>query len=154
MTKLLVTLGTLILSLNAHADGFRCSTEEGLNIKVFNHTDNNVGTRSVAKMIVSNDNVGFGNKTIATFSDAQSLVSSLKQTYVAKVDLRYSTVGGKGELIGGTRLGEVDLIILSVDFNYSRPVADGTIVPGWITLQKRNGQELIQEATCIRYLKN
>jgi|GEM_PF-779182 len=154
MKNLLLVLTAVLVSTQAQADGFLCSTDDGLNIKVYNHTSGDKGTRSVAKMIVSDDNVGFGNKTIATFSDAQSLVASHKQTYIAKVDLRFGTVGGKGELIGGTKLGELSHIILSVDFMYSEPTANGEHVNGVVTLQKRNGEEIIEFANCTRYLKN
>lgn len=154
MKKLMTVMAITLVSTSAMADGFLCATEDGLNVKVFNSTSGDVGTRSIAKMIVSNANVGLGNKTIATFSDAKGTVASYKQTYVANVDLRFNDSNRKGELIGDTKLGQLSKIVLSVDFSYSEPVEQGTELTGWITLVKRSGEELVYEATCTRYLKN
>lgn len=154
MKNTLTLIALSLLSSTAFADGFLCSTEEGLNVKVFNHSSASEGTRKVAKMIVSNEFVQAGNKTIATFSDVKGTVASYKQTYVANVDLRFKESNRKGELVGDTKLGELDLIILSVDFSYDQPVEKGIQLSGWLTLVKRDGEEFAYEATCTRYLKN
>jgi hypothetical protein len=154
MKALIVALAVLASTTVAHADGFVCTSESGIVLKVYNHTAPEKGTRSAALMVVSNSEVGAGNKTIAKFTDAKRTVASLKQTYVGKVDLRVSESNRKGELIGGTKLGQLDLIILSVDFSYAAPVAHGEALTATLTLQKRNGEELIEDVNCTRYLKN
>lgn len=154
MKALIAALAVLGTSFIAKADGFVCTSESGLVLKVYNHTEAQKGTRSAAVMIVSNSGVGHGNKTIATFTDAKSTVSSYKQTYIGKVDLRVLESNRKGELIGGTKLGQLDMIILSVDFSYAAPLAHGQDVGATLTLQKRNGEELIEDVNCLRYLKN
>lgn len=149
-------IGSIIAltGFNAQADGFTCTSESLLNVKVYNHTSPNVGTRSVSKMVVSDSAIALGNRTIATFDDAQSQVASYKQTYVANVDLRYANSNRKGELIGGTKLGNLHQIILSVDFSYARPVTSNTLLKGMLTLVKRDGEEIIEEVNCRRYLKH
>ncbi len=154
MKSTILALTVILVGTIAHADGFLCMSDDGLNVKVFNHTSANEGTRSVAKLIVSDENVGYGNKTIATFSAAHSLVASYKQTYVANVDLRFKDSSRKGELIGGTKLGELAQIVLSVDFSYANPLSNDDTVNGTLTLIKRDGEELIEAMNCKRYLKN
>lgn len=151
---ILAALATLTTASLAHADGFECRTESGMNLKVYNNTQAQLGTRTAAIMIVSNENVNYGNKTIATFEQVDGLLSSYRQTYVAKVDLRYSGSNRAGEYIGGTRLGELAYVYLSVDYNYSQPAANGAYLKGWMTLQKRTGEGLAEQAVCRRYLKN
>lgn len=154
MKALIVAIAIMGTSFIAKADGFVCTSESGLVLKVYNHTEAQKGTRSAAVMILSNSDVGHGRKTIATFTDAKSTVSSYKQTFIGKVDLRVSESNRKGELVGGTKLGQLDLIILSVDFSYAAPVAHGQELSATLTLQKRNGEELIEDVNCARYLKN
>jgi hypothetical protein len=144
---------TIAAASMAQASGFVCETESGLNIKVYNHTDSNQGTRKAAVMIISDSFVGGGNKTIARFTGVKQTLKSKSQTYVANVDLRFADSRNAGELIGGTKLGQLDEIVLDVMFSYASPVAAGTEVPATLTLVKRNGQSIEEEVSCVRYLK-
>jgi hypothetical protein len=153
MKKMIIAISVLVGAL-AHADGFKCITESGLNIKVYNHIDPSKGTRNAAVMVVSDANVGLGNKTIATFYADKGVLTSRVLTYVAKVDLRVSESNRAGELIGGTKLGYLARIILNVDFSYSSPLFDGEKTSATLLLQKRDGKQAVESAICTRYLKN
>ena len=152
--KSLIVIAALITGQIAAADGFKCITESGLKIQAYNHTNPNAGTRSAAVLVVSDANVGYGNKTIASFNAEKGVLASQDLTYTAKVDLRMVESNRRGENIGGTKLGYLAAIKLDVDFTYSRPVPEGTRVQGLLTLIKRDGTRLYQNATCTRYLKN
>ena len=152
-TSLLFMFAALVGSL-AHADGFKCITESGMNIKVYNETKPNMGTRSGAVMVISDANVGLGNKTIAVFKASKNTLASNAQNYMAKVDLNILESSRKGELIGGTKLGYLAWIGLVVDFSYAHPVPEGTKMAATMSLIKRNGQKILEDVVCTRYLKN
>jgi hypothetical protein len=153
MKKIILALATIMASQVTLADGFRCKTESGLNVKVYNHTDAAQGTRTASFMVISDENIGYGNKTIASFSDIKNTLSSKELVFVADVDLRVSESSRKGESIGGTKLGQLDQIVLSVAFSYAYPIRDGDMSRGRLYLVKRNGEELSDAAVCTRYLK-
>ena len=85
----------------AKADGFTCQGRStGVNIKLFNHTDADAGTRSAAVLVLSNPAIQSPNKTIAKFTDAnQTLAYKGYGKYEAKVDLRFNDSGRAGENI-------------------------------------------------------
>ena len=150
-----VMAAVMATSSAAFADGFVCETRaQDLNVKVYNNTKAENGTRNAAVMVVSDPSVTYGRKTIARFTDVNGTISSKGAYYTANVDLRFNDSSRKGELIGGTKLGELDTIELAVDFNYSRPIADGEEVRGTLLLNKRNGQTIEKALDCVRYLKN
>jgi hypothetical protein len=105
-------------------------------------------------MVVADQKIQFGNKTIATFLAEKRTLSSQELTYVGKVDLRVVETRRKGELIAGTKLGYVDQIALTVDFSYSRPQQHGTVLAGELAVLKRDGTITTEGAVCERYLKN
>lgn len=149
--KNLLAVVAMIVSQQAMADGFTCQTVEGdLNIRLYNQTQPNAGTRSAAVMILSDANVGFGNKTIAKLSAEAATLSSDGTSYLGVVDLR--RLSG-GENIAGTKLQYVKHINVEVDFSYSNPVAHGTVLRGWMTIEKRDGSEFTEKLVCKRYLK-
>lgn len=152
MKKVFALIAVLVAGSIASAEGFKCETESGLAVKVYNHTMG--ATRTAAVMIISDTLVGAGNKTIAKFTNVQGNLDSKSATYVANVDLRFSDSSRKGELIAGTKLGELDTVVLDVDFSYAAPVAEGTEMAAELTLVKRNGQHIVEQAVCSRYLKN
>lgn len=154
MKNSIIVLLTMISSTAAMADGFICTSQSGLNLKVYNHTSASQGTRTAAVLVISNSNVGAGNKVIAKFTDVKGTLTSKSQIYTANVDLRFSDSNRKGELIGGTKLGELDQIELAIDFSYSQPLANGEETSAVLTLVKRNDSELVENVNCIRYLKN
>jgi len=156
MKKLILSTAMMIMaSTAAHADGFLCDNQEGnLRIKVYHHTQPQLGTRNVAVMIVSDPTVADGRKTIATFDADKALLTSSSATYTANVDLRFSTSNRKGENVGGTKLGELDQIILHVDYSFDNPVPAGSEVGGEAVLVRRGSASDIRiPMNCSRYLK-
>ena len=144
-----------LASQTVYADGFVCeNTDHGLKVKVFNHTNPNVGTRTAAIMVVSDTSIAYSNKTIAKFESVTGLLTSKGATYTSKVDLRFNDSGRKGELIGGTKLGQLAKIELEVAFTIAAPIEDGETTPGYLTLVKRNGEFTGLDMDCVRYLKN
>jgi hypothetical protein len=155
MKNLVLSLIALSAAAVAQADGFQCETLAGdLAVKIYNHTQAEAGTRTGAVMVVSDTTVSHGRKTIARFTDLNERLSSRNSTYVADVDLRYNDSKRKGELIGGTKLGQLDQIVVDVAFSYGAPVTAGTELAGEMTLVKRNGEEIVLDLVCSRYLKN
>jgi len=155
LMKLFITTLVLLSGLTqARADGWVCATEdESLRVRVYNHVQPELGTRTAAVMVFSDPRVGAGRKTIARFTAGNTL-SNLGSSYEANVDLRFADSSAKGELIAGTKLGFIDTITMDVDFNYSRPVAAGELTQGDLTVVKRNGRITQLEVSCERYLKN
>ena len=153
--KNIVFVLAMTLSSTVFADGFVCeSNEENLNIKVYNQTQPQLGTRNAAVMVVSDPRVASGRATIATFESADSLLTNDSSTYTSLVDLRYKNSNRKGENIAGTKLGELKYIVLHVNFSYAHPVAVGTRLAGEVTLVKRSGETIPVDMVCFRYLKN
>ena len=155
--KLVNTLAVLAIatfSASAQADGFSCQTVDGdLNVKIYNHTNPEVGTRVAAVMVVSDPAVSGGRKTIVRFTEVNGVLESRASRYEANVDLRFNDSARKGELILGTKLGQLDKIIADIDFSYAAPVAAGEEVEGKLILVKRNGDRVRADLTCARYLK-
>jgi hypothetical protein len=142
------------LSVPAQADGFICENRsEDLVLKVFNHTQPELGTRNAAVMVLSDSSVQAGNKTIARFTDVNGTLNSRNVVYTARVDHRFNDSGRKGELIAGTNIGALKAIILDVDFSYARPVSAGAWIRGDLELVKRNGDTVSVVMDCARYLK-
>lgn len=154
MKKSAFALLALLSVAPAFADGFVCQSQDGLVAKVYDHTDPSEGTRKAAVLVLSNSNVGDGNKTIARFTDAAPTLSNDGTNYVANVDLRYNDSGSKGKLIGGTKLGQLKTIELNVNFSYVETMGAGEETEGRMTLTKRNGEEITIDMECTRYLKN
>ncbi|MCX6119410.1 MAG: hypothetical protein NT027_17875 [Proteobacteria bacterium] len=141
------------ISATSFADGFKCQTvDESLNVKVFNQTEPSEGTRNAAIMILSNPEVSFGRKTIATF-EADGTLQNEAARYIAKVDQRFSGSNRDGELIGGTKLGQLAKVVLKIDFSYAAPIEDGEEASATVSLFKRNGDRINLDAVCTRYLK-
>lgn len=155
MTKMMLIASMLFAGSFAHADGFSCQTEDGsLNVKIYNHTSPNAGTRNAAVMVLSDTSVGAGNKTIARFDAEAGTLKSKNVVYTAKVDLRFADISRKGENVLGTKLGQLSTVKVALNFYYNMPVAQGEEVSGTIAWVKRNGQEGQMEVLCERYLKN
>jgi len=153
-TILFLSAVASLASQAAMADGFICSTEDGLTIKMYNHVQPALGTRNGAVMILSDDSIQYGRKTIARFTDVKGTLSNSGASYEANVDLRFNDSGRKGELVLGTKLGELDRVYVDVAFNYAAPVSTQELVAGTITATKRNGEIIEQALECSRYLKN
>jgi len=149
----------LISSTSALADGFLCEGKNsGLQIKLYNHTDPALGTRTPAVLVLSNPRVQSDRKTIAVFSDQNQTLEYLgRGQYQAKVDLRYLDSGRQGENVAGTKLGQLKTIILKIKFSYSHSgtqIANSVDeIPASLFYQKRNSELLDEQATCKRYRK-
>jgi len=156
MKKSIVVMLAVFMGTQAWADGFRCQSIDGdLNVSVFNHTQPEIGTRVGAVMVLSDPSVKAGRKTIARFTGVNGTLASDSLTYIAKVDLRFKDSRRKGELLAGTRLGQLAEIQLDVDgFTYLQPIADGDLVSGTLSLTKRSGDIIEVAMDCVRYLKN
>jgi len=153
--KALIMLIAGLMATTANADGFVCENlEENVRIKVYNQTSAERGTRSSAVMIVSDPSVSHGRKTIATFESADGLLTNSGSRYTAEVDLRFSNSGRRGENLASTKLGEVDQLILDVDFSYAQPVEDESELNGTLILKLRSGERRHVELMCERYLKH
>lgn len=140
---------------SARADGFVCdSVNENLRVRVYNHTLSEDGTRNPAVMVISDTTVGQGRKTIAKFEGANGSLTADTAFYDAKVDLRRIDSRRKGELIGGTKLGQLDHIKLDVLFSYADPLEAGEQTDGSLLLEKRNGDVIQIDMVCERYLKS
>jgi hypothetical protein len=155
MKTLLIAIMSLGFSGAAMADGFVCDTLDGnYTVKMYNHTSPSKGTRNGAVMIISDNNVMSGRKTIATFDTELTLWDREGAQYVANVDLRTTGAGRAGENVFGTKLGQIDTIKLNIAFLYSAPVKAGQELDAQLVVTKRNGQKGKIEAVCSRYLKN
>jgi hypothetical protein len=155
MKNIIASLIVIAASATAQADGWVCTSDESsLNVKIYNQSQPELGTRNAAVLILSDANIGGGRKTIAKFDAAESLVAQYGSTYTGKVDLRFNNTGRKGELIGGTKLGELALVHVLVDFSYLAPLEHGEETSAELVLVKRDGEELSETLTCARYLKN
>jgi hypothetical protein len=151
MIKAFITVAGFLLGGLAHADGFICeSYAANLRIKVYDQIDMSVP----AAMIVS-DPSRTDHRTIASFKQESCLLSQSGSTYSAKVDLRYSGSRESDQIITGVALGEVDQIVLQVDYNVTMPLTDGAELPGKMTVTLRSGAAPIElEALCERYIKD
>lgn len=148
----------------AFADGWNCTTttvqsdkNRDVNVRIRNHSTPEFGTRNVASIVVSDPYAKSGNKTIMTFENGiredVSTVYSNGTHYEANVDNRYK--GAKNaKYILGTRVNALSTAHFDVAFSYDRPVAEGTIVGGKITLVKDSGDKVVRYMDCTRYLKN
>jgi hypothetical protein len=155
MFKSTLITAVAVMGLNATAEGFRCEAAElPLAIKVYGATLSSPATREAQVMVISDTSVSHGSKTIARFTKADGTLSNQGANYVGNVDLRFADISRSGENIAGTKLGEVDRILLAVDFSYVAPIEDGQQVAGTLYLTKRNGDSITVDLECIRYLKN
>jgi hypothetical protein len=144
-----------VIAAPAMADGFECENlSENVRIQVYNEVQPSRGTRSSAVMVISDPSVKPGRKTIAKFEAADGLLDKVDTAFVGKVDLRFSSSGRAGENLASTKLGEVDQVILDIDFHYSEPVEDEAALPGMLILKLRSGEYRQVPMACERYLKH
>jgi hypothetical protein len=145
----------MLAASSAYADGWQCQTvERDLNVAVYNHTQPSQGTRNAAIMIVADPAVQAGRKTVATFTDIEQTLSSQGSTYTAFASQAVNQGARGGEYLSGTRLMYVRALQLQVAFNYAVPTAARALVPGRLLVEKINGERLVRNMVCARYLKN
>ena len=154
MKALVIAIAMMSFAATAQADGFRCQSEGGeMNVKIYNHTAPEAGTRNGAVMVLSNPEISRGSKTIASFSSAKGTLEQKGARYVGSVDLRVSESSRAGEFIGRTRLGMLKEVVVALDHNILEPIAHGEEVTGRITLKRRDGNKESYRLECTRYLK-
>lgn len=145
---------TALVPASALADGFRCeAANDSLLIKIYNHTSPEIGTRVPAKIIVSDSRRNFGAKTIATFDGSDGLIKSDGAIYDINVDGRFSGSSRGGEDIAGTKLKFLKSINVRIAYTFNRPLEDGARVNGNVVLTKTNGERIVRQLVCARYLK-
>lgn len=89
--KNLFTALLLALSTTAFADGFKCEQlDHYINVKIYNNTSAEAGTRNTAVMVFTDATVANGNKTIASFASPKRKLGQNGTSYLAVVDLRVS----------------------------------------------------------------
>ena len=155
----LAAIVSLAVITSAHADGFTCEGQNtGVQIKLYNNTQSDIGTRTPAIMIVSDPMIQYGNKTIAKFTGSNGTLDYQGYgKYVAKVDLRYNDSNLGGRNIGGTKLSQLATIVVKLNFAYNSASTANALdgdVEGKISYNKRNGEILEEKVLCSRYLKN
>ena len=154
MMTVLLGATTLAAGPSAMADGFICETsEKDLNIKVFNHNLPQLGTRNVAVMVLSDPRIKSGRKTIARFAEAKGTLANEGSIYTATVNLRENPDHQPGKRLVGTRLGQLENIVMEIDFQYSLPLQHGELTSGRMSFFKKNGSVFERRLDCTRYLK-
>lgn len=154
MKKVIMAVMVLV-SGSAMADGFVCTSEEGLSVKVYNNTKPTMGTRLPAVMVLSDENIQDGRKTIATLREVSSLSDGYEVVYSADVQEEIAQRGlRKGELVAGTKLGFIDTLELTVDHNFNDPIPAGEIAPGTLFIETLAGKKIGLDMDCVRYVKN
>lgn len=156
MKSALIVIIALGFSGAALADGFVCHehNDGAYVVEVYNNTNPSRGTRSAAIMILSDNTIQYGRQTIAVLDGANGHLRNDSDRYVSRVDLRFKNSRRQGENLFGTKLGQVDTIVLDVAFSYGTPLKDGDELPGRVTIFKRDGQRIFADMNCYRYLKN
>jgi len=153
---------TLLLASTAQADGLICVGEQtATHFQVYNHTEAASGTRNPAILIVSSPFVKVPNKTIAKFYAAAAGNDASQQNlfyrghgmYEVQIDTAKNKTLRGGENIAGTKLAQLQKIVIDTHFSYSIPVKKGAAVLGVIYYTKRTGEVLSEKADCTRYLK-
>lgn len=135
--RFVLALALGFLGTAAHADGFKCEGNDStLNVKIFNHVRPELGTRTPAKLIVSDLRQG----TLVTRSTDQIRKHNRVSTVQYVVD-------------GNEQIG-AETVILQVAFKAGREViAAGEERDGQLILVDAEGDRTVYELTCKRYLK-
>ena len=142
---------------SALADGFTCEARHtGLKIRVQNHQDPRLGTRTPEVMSIS-DPLQPEHKTSVVFRDRNHTLSYQGQgNYLGRVDLRTTPTDLRTNYIAGTRLQDLSAILLDIEFSYnpdSLALANQVLeIPGKILYQRRNGEVLDEPVSCKRTL--
>ena len=148
----LIALISLAWSSSAFADGFICQSRGGyVNVKVFNYSNPEQGTRRASQMILSKGR-GSDLRTIAVFTHEEGRLSNESAVVVA--DLKWLYSDEAEAKVRRTEMTRLTHIILDVDFSYRSPIEHGAKTVGWLQLIKDDGREIEIEMSCERYLKN
>jgi hypothetical protein len=152
---LLVCGGLAIWGIQAGADGFVCRSsgkaEHDVSVSVYHSTGR--ATRLAEVMVISDPSVAYGHQTVARFTRTAGTLSNRGAIYTGVVDTNVPDTARTGENIAGTKLGSLKDVVLTVDFSYARPVAEGEELEGLLALNKKNGDVVEVAVECLRYLK-
>jgi hypothetical protein len=146
----------LLFAHTAHSDGFVCdSTHESLRIQVYNHTQPRSGTRNVAVMVLSDPSKPWGERTLARFTAEADGLTNRGATYVAVLSRSSNLLSAtESRRLQGLQLGQLEEIVLNIDFSYTYPVGHGDFVAGVLELNQISGDQLWVDLDCRRYLKS
>lgn len=140
--KALLTVTALVAMFSSSAfaaQGWQCSAND-ISVKVIDESAASGGI-----MVLSNPSVGSGRKTIAKFTEANGTLDVRGDLYVAHTDLRFNDSARAGELVIGTKLGEVASFRLTVRADEHSDWADGSLVA-----IKKNGERAARKVECER----
>lgn len=101
-------------------------------------------------MRVSDPNVSVERSEIAMFEFADGLLNNTGSVLVGYVDLANPKTGRKGERIGGTTLGQLRSVMVTLDIDFNRPSASGQRHSAQAVYLKKIGEELVQDLDCLR----
>ncbi|MBI1859391.1 MAG: hypothetical protein HYR96_00540 [Deltaproteobacteria bacterium] len=135
--KTMITIGLAIaLSGSAYASGFKCTSDEGLNVKLFNHVDPLSGTRTPAVLVIS--------------SDAQGTLIVRKDTEITKHN-RANTVQ---YVVDGSEKVGAETAILQIRFKEGREVLEAReVTAAQLILVSEDNDRSVIALECERYLK-
>jgi|GEM_PF-3627234 len=156
MRNLLILTALLCPSLPARADGFICEARyTEIRIRVANHQDPRLGTRSPESMTLS-DPLQPDLPATASFTSANRTLSYQGSgRYLGRVDLRCTRPELRSIFIAGTRLQDLASIVLDIEFSYDPDVVQLANavpgIPGRIVYQRRDGETLDEPVICKRF---
>lgn len=147
----LMMVTMMVLGSSAFADGFVCYTHaKDIKIKMLNHTDPKKGTRKGAIMVVSDETVGNGEKTMISFMSEDQTLKTEETTWTGTV------IGNNhvGHEVIGTDLNHIRTFMVDAYHNYAYPVPDGSFFYGQLSVVKIDKSVQREDLDCYRYMKN
>ena len=101
-------------------------------------------------MRVSDPNVSKERSEIASFEYADGLLNNTGGVLVGYVDLSNPKTGRKGERIGGTTLGQLRSVMVTLDIDFNSAFVAGKVSSAQAVYLKKIGEELVQDLDCVR----
>lgn len=147
-------------ALNAPRSLICVSVDQNVRIEIAYSTSSQVSSSalgSVESMAVIDPTVSERHQLVAKFvaNDGQwRVLDAHDNTITAYVDLRYPGSSRKGERIGGTVLGALEMIQVDLDFTYRDWIDSGARLSAVVTYGKRNGEKLHQDFDCLEMFED
>jgi len=134
----------------AHAAGFVCiDVDQDTRIDVYLSSLDPQGPAPVAtKLVLLDPSRSAKRQNIATFDVNDGLLQTSGSQVRAVVDLTKPGTSRGGERVGGTRLNQLEALVLNIDVSYEEPINEGARYSAEVTYVKKNGQELHQDFDC------
>lgn len=101
-------------------------------------------------MRVSDPNVSNDRSEIANFEFGEGLLNNTGGVLVGYVDLSNPKTGRKGERIGGTTLGQLRSVMVTLDIDFNTASVAGKVYAAQAVYLKKIGEELVQDLDCVR----